>query len=125
MIKNNGTFEICPDKYEAQNGCEFCNYFRIKNYDAICTIFEVLGEKRLAYNCNFCPLTGQLGPDWIETDTPKIYAVLDDCTMHEIKSIDEIRQKGLFNHEARCTFKDKTSVWVRFNQIKNGEEKIQ
>lgn len=122
MIKNNGTFEICPDIYEAQNGCEFCAYLKVKSYDAICTIFEVLREKRLSYQCNFCPLTGQLGPDWAEGKTPKIFAVWPDGTKLKISSIDDIKQKGLFTFEARCVFEDKTSAWVGFDHIKNEEE---
>jgi len=82
-----------------------------------------LDQKRLALQCNFCPLTGDLAPSW--SRKPSIYAVWPEFgTKLRIKSIDDIKQKELFTFEARCVFEDKTSAWVPFEYIKNGEEEV-
>lgn len=121
---NTTDFKICPDTSESKNGCEFCGYYQPIRKDYKCLIFMALDQKRLALQCNFCPLTGQLGPDWAEGKTPKIFAVWPDGTKLKISSIDDIKQKELFTFEALCVFEDKTSAWVPFEYIKNGEEEV-
>ena len=118
MIDKTTTFEICPDNSEAKKGCEFCKYEYTRDYR--CMIFDLLGEKRLALQSSFCPLTGELSPDWSEER--KIFAVWPDGTTLQIRSINSIKQKALFTFEAQCDFVDRTSAWVPFDYIKNEEE---
>lgn len=117
---DNMIFKICPDTSEAKNGCEFCDYYQPIRKDYKCLIFMALDQRRLALQTNFCPLTGDLAPAWIKK--PSIYAVWPDGTKLKILSIDDIKQKELFTFEALCIFEDKTSAWVPFEYIKNGEE---
>ena len=118
MIDISQNFTVCPDKLEAKQGCEFCKYENTHDYR--CMMFDILGEKRLALQSNFCPLTGELSPDWAEER--KIFAVWPDGTTLQIRSINNIKQRGLYTFEAQCDFVDRTSAWVPFDYIKNEEE---
>ena len=121
MIDKTITFQICPDATEAKNGCGFCPYWQRVDDDFRCLVFLALDEKRLSCQHDFCPVCGRLNPSyWGEG--PDIFAVWPDGTKLKILSIDDIKQKGLFTFEALCIFEDKTSAWVPFEHIKNGEE---
>lgn len=123
MIDKIITFQICPDTSEAKNGCEFCGYWQRVDEDFRCLIFMALDEKRLSWQPNFCPISGKLNPNyWGEG--PNIFANYPDGTLLKIKSIDDIKQTTLFDFEALCIFEDKTSAWVPFEYIKNGEEEV-
>ena len=123
MIDKIQTFTICPDSSEVKGNCEYCPYWQRVDDDFRCLVFLALDQKRLSFQPNFCPVCGKLGPNyWGEG--PSIFAVWPDGTKLRIKSIDDIKQKELFTFEARCVFEDKTSAWVPFEYIKNGEEEV-
>lgn len=122
MIDKNTTFTICSDSREVKNGCEFCLYWLKVDDDFRCLVFLALDEERLSFQPNFCPVCGKLNPNYYRGEGPSIFAVWPDGTKNKIKSIDDIKQKGLFTFEARCVFEDKTSAWVPFGHIKNEEE---
>lgn len=121
MIDKTTTFTICSDSREVKNGCEFCLYWLKVDDDFRCLVFLALDQDRLSFHPNFCPVCGKLNPNyWGEG--PDIFAVWPDGTKNKIKSIDDIKQKGLFTFEALCISEDKTSAWVPFEYIKNEEE---
>ena len=118
MIHKELEFKICPDHITTADGCDNCDYCRKDRDSWECQVFNILGQTRLSAELNFCPVSGQLNPNYSD-EGPKIHAVFPDGTKLEIVSIVDIVQSELYIFRALCIFVDNTYAWVSFDFIKN------